>query len=69
MDNTGARWSVSGAEALLKLRAVRANDDFDDYWKFHLSNERHRVHELRRRDTTDGRLTSLHGSRTHQKPS
>jgi cephalosporin-C deacetylase-like acetyl esterase len=32
-----ARWSVNGAEAVLKLRAVRANDDFDDYWKVHLN--------------------------------
>ena len=47
MDITGARWSVDGAEAVLKLRAVRANDDFDDYWKFHLGKERHRVHETR----------------------
>jgi len=29
MDITGARWSVDGAEAVLKLRAVRASDDFD----------------------------------------
>jgi hypothetical protein len=47
MDITGARWSLDGAEAILKLRAVRANDDFDDYWKFHLGKERHRVHETR----------------------
>jgi hypothetical protein len=47
MDITGARWSVNGAEAVLKLRAVRVNNDFDDYWKFHLNNERHRVHETR----------------------
>jgi hypothetical protein len=31
MDITSARWSVEGAEAVLKLRAVRANDDFDEY--------------------------------------
>jgi hypothetical protein len=52
MDITGARWSVNGAEAVLKLRAVRANDDFDEYWKFHLNNERHRVHETRYADQT-----------------
>ena len=45
MDITGARWSVEGAEAVLKLRAVRANDDFDEYWGFHLRQEKHRVHE------------------------
>ena len=47
MDITGARWSVEGAEAVLKLRAVRANNDFNDYWKFHLNKERHRVHQDR----------------------
>ena len=44
MDITGARWSVTGAEAVLKLRAVRANGDFDTYWKFHLDREQQRVH-------------------------
>ncbi len=53
MDITGARWSVAGAEAVLKLRAVRANDDFDAYWRFHLDRERSRVHEFR---YTDGRI-------------
>ncbi|MGH9305200.1 MAG: ISKra4 family transposase, partial [Acidimicrobiales bacterium] len=47
MDITGARWSVDGAEAVLKLRAVRANGDFADYWRFHLDHERQRVHESR----------------------
>ncbi|MGH8974594.1 MAG: ISKra4 family transposase, partial [Acidimicrobiia bacterium] len=47
MDITGARWSVEGAEAVLKLRAVRCNGDFEDYWRWHLERERHRVHETR----------------------
>ena len=47
MDITSARWSIDGAEAVLKLRAVCANDDFDDYWKFHLNKERHRNNETR----------------------
>ena len=50
MDITGARWSVDGAEAVLKLRAVRANGDFDEYWSFHLDRERQRVHESRYAD-------------------
>jgi hypothetical protein len=36
MDRTGARWSLTGAEAVLRLRAVRASGDFDAYWQFHL---------------------------------
>ena len=47
MDITGARWSVHGAEAVLKLRAVRANGDFDDYWSFHIAHEHLRIHETR----------------------
>ncbi len=47
MDITGARWSTEGAEAVLKLRAVRANGDFETYWRHHLERERQRVHEAR----------------------
>lgn len=47
MDITGARWGLDGAEAVLKLRALRANDCWDDYWSFHLAQERKRVHDSR----------------------
>jgi len=47
IDITGARWGLNGAEAVLKLRALKANGDFDDYWLFHLAQERKRVHETR----------------------
>ncbi|MGH3440500.1 MAG: hypothetical protein ACRDUY_00330 [Nitriliruptorales bacterium] len=47
IDITGARWGLQGAEAILKLRALRANGDFDDYWRFHLAQERERVHRSR----------------------
>jgi len=44
MDITGARWSLEGAEAILKLRALIATGDFDDYWRFHLRQEHKRIH-------------------------
>jgi hypothetical protein len=47
MDITGARWSVEGAEAVLKLRAVRSNGDLEAYWNYHLAHERRRIHESR----------------------
>lgn len=50
MDITGARWSMEGAEAILKLRAVRCNGDLDAYWRFHLQQERQRVHQTRYAD-------------------
>jgi hypothetical protein len=47
MDRTGARWSLAGAEAVLRLRALRASGDFDDYWHFHLARELERNHAVR----------------------
>ena len=47
MDKTGAHWSLAGAEAVLKLRALRANGDWNDYWKFHTQAERTRNHTSR----------------------
>ena len=47
MDITGARWGLAGAEAVLKLRALKANGDFDAYWHHHLAQEHHQVHQAR----------------------
>jgi len=47
MGRTGARWSLNGAEAVLRLRALRASGDFDDYWQFHLAKEYERTHKSR----------------------
>ena len=47
MDITGARWSLDGAEAILKLRALISNGDFDYYWQFHVEQERTRNHLTR----------------------
>src|SRR6266545_4329957 len=44
MDITGARWGLDGAEAILKLRALATNGDFDAYWTYHQQQERLRVH-------------------------
>ena len=47
MDRTGARWSLTGAEAVLRLRAIRASKDFDAYWAFHLERDKNRNHASR----------------------
>lgn len=53
MDRGGARWTLKGAEAVLRLRALRASGDFDAYWAFHLREELRRNHIER---YADGRL-------------
>jgi hypothetical protein len=44
LDITGARWSVQAGEAVLLLRALIANGDFEDYWRFHIEREYQREH-------------------------
>jgi len=60
MAVTGARWGLEGAEAVLKLRALRANGDFPRYWHYHLAQERHRV-ALRQRRHPESGLTVTPG--------
>ncbi|MGH2902050.1 MAG: ISKra4 family transposase [Solirubrobacteraceae bacterium] len=45
LDITGARWSLPGAEAVLKLRALITNGDFEPYYAWHLKREHQRNHQ------------------------
>ena len=49
MDITGARWGITTAEAVLKLRALHANGDYDTYRTYH----RHREHQRNYPDRYD----------------
>jgi hypothetical protein len=44
LDITGARWGLESAEAILTLRAVISNGDFEEYWRFHLAREHQRLY-------------------------
>lgn len=50
MDITGAKWSVAGAEGVLKLRALKSSGDLDDYLKYHQRCEKKRVHDSKYAD-------------------
>jgi hypothetical protein len=67
MDLTGARWGLHGAEAVLKLRALRCNDDFETYWRLPLRprTATRPPDPLRRKLHPPSRMRSLQGSRIH----
>jgi hypothetical protein len=44
LDITGARWGLNGAEAVLPLRALVTDGDFENYWPFHAAREHHRLY-------------------------
>ncbi len=39
-----ARWSLKGAEAVLRMRALRSSGDFESYWSYHVAQEYQRNH-------------------------
>jgi len=47
MEMTGALWNVGEerADAVLKLRALDKSGDFDDYWQFHIEQEKERLYD------------------------
>jgi len=44
MKQAGMRWTVDGAQAILDLRAVRLNNDWDAYWQFHRQQQHERLY-------------------------
>ena len=44
MELTGMKWSLKGAEAMIRLRSVDINGDWEDFWKFHRKAERNRLY-------------------------
>jgi len=62
MEITGARWSLEGAEAILRLRSLRASGDWDAYWRHHEQREQHRNHASRYAEGTIPPLTPPAGT-------
>ena len=46
LDITGARWSLKGAEAILKLRSLKSSGDFKTYWTFHKKMSKQRNYDF-----------------------
>jgi hypothetical protein len=44
MEQSGMRWSATGAEAMLQQRAVKQNGDWEDFWTYRITAERRRLH-------------------------
>ena len=43
MEHSGMRWSIAGAQAVLEQRAVRKNNDWEDFWTFYIDAEKGRL--------------------------
>jgi hypothetical protein len=45
MEQTGMRWTVAGAQAMLHVRAVYLNDQWDDFLEFRVEQEQARLYQ------------------------
>ncbi len=43
-DRSGSRWSSDGVQAVLNLRAVMKNGDWDGYWDYYMGKEHERLY-------------------------
>jgi hypothetical protein len=46
MEQSGMRWSVEGAGAMLHTRAIYLNGDWDNYNEYRISKEQHDLYAL-----------------------
>jgi hypothetical protein len=44
LENSGMRWSLAGAQAILEQRAVKLNGDWHDFWSYYSDTERDRLY-------------------------
>ena len=44
MEQAGMRWTVSGAQAMLHVRGLYLNDEWEDYMTFHIEREQDRLY-------------------------
>ena len=52
LELAGMHWSKPGAQAVLELRAVDTNGDWEDFWRFHVREEDARLYgSITRRDS------------------
>ena len=60
LDRSGMKWARPGAHAMLQLRTVRINDDWDAYQRFHRQQEHLRLYgSAATPDLPEAQLTSL----------
>ena len=53
LELTGMRWTLIGAESVMRLRAVHINKDWKTFWNFRRKSERERLYDAEIQDSDD----------------
>lgn len=54
MERSGMRWTITGAEAMVRSRACYLSGDFEEYWAFHVRKDQERLHPAGRWQPAQG---------------
>jgi hypothetical protein len=54
MERSGMRWSIEGAEAMVRMRAAYLSGDLEEYWTFYVQEDRKRLYPPDQGSTLDG---------------
>lgn len=46
MEQSGMRWTIKGAQAILNARAIKKNDDWDEFWTFYTQIKKKNLYEM-----------------------
>ena len=44
MEQCGMRWTIAGAEAVLRMRSIQINGMTSNYWQYHIAQEKQRLY-------------------------
>ncbi len=44
MEKSGCRWTIKGAEAILKLRSIKTSNDWDEYWNYNTEQAKNKLY-------------------------
>ncbi len=44
MEQSGMRWTIKGAQAVLNVRAIKKNDDWNEFWKFYTNTKKRKIY-------------------------
>lgn len=44
MEQCGMRWTIAGAEAVLSMRSIQINKMTNEYWRYHIAQEKERLY-------------------------
>ena len=49
MEQTGMRWRIAGAQAILGLRAIYVNDDWEAFHADRIRTEQHKLYPYKKK--------------------